>query len=129
MTKTAKKLHHRCFLNTPLHSTNLEILQIFCTLSEAVTGSEEKLYKNRSSLTSCVKLPPRNMVNIIFTVFLNCEFCDRYSSKFAFKVSNSYFREYLSVALQSYIFFPLLNFMFFCLFFCSFFLFFSLFNK
>ena len=80
------------------------------------------LYKNRSSSKSCVKLPPRNMVNIIFSAFLNCEFCDRYSSKFVFKVSNSYLREYFFVALQSHVFFPLLNFLslfFFFIFFFS----------
>ena len=67
------------------------------------------LYKNRSSSKSCVKLRPRNMVNIIFSAFLNCEFCDRYSSKFVFKVSNCYLREYFFVAVQSHVFFPLLN--------------------
>ena len=134
MTKTAKKLRHRSFLNTPLHSTNPEILhqtyrrwrEFFCTLSEVVAGSEEMSYNNSSSSKSCVKLPPRNIVNIIFSAFLNCEFCDRYSSKFTFKVSNSYLREYLFVALQSYVFFPLLNYCcFFCLFLFSFSLFFS----
>ena len=84
-----------------------------CTLSEAVTGSKEMLYKNRSSSKSCVKLPPRNMVNIVFSAFLHCEFCGRYSSKFVFKVSSSYLRENLFVALQSYVFLPLLIFMFF----------------
>ena len=97
-----------------------------CTLSEAVTGSKKMLYKNRSSSKSCVKLPPRNMVNIVFSAFLHCEFCGRYSSKFVFKVSNSYLRENLFVALQSYVFFPLLI---FYVFFVSFVvLFFSIFH-
>ena len=43
-------------------------------------------YENWSSSKSCVKLPPGNMVSIILSVFLNCEFSDRYSSKFDFKV-------------------------------------------
>ena len=67
------------------------------------------LYKNRSSSKSCLKLPPRNMVNIVFSAFRDCEFCDRYSSKFIFKVFNSYFKEYLFVALQSYVCFPLVT--------------------
>ena len=47
---------------------------------------------------------------LLFSAFLNCEFCDRYSSKIFFKVSNSYLREYLFVDLQSYVFFPELHF-------------------
>ena len=140
MTKTTKKLHHRCFLTTPLHSANLEILhqthpQVERILLYSFRSSywvKRDLYKNWSSSKSCVKLLPRNMVNIIFSAFLDCELCDRYSSKFVFKVSNSYLGEYLFVALQSYVFFPLLNFyvfLFLMFFFCSLFLYLSLFNK
>ena len=134
MTKTTKKLHHRCFLTTPLHSTNLEILhqthpQVERILLYSFRSSywvKRDLYKNWSSSKSCVNI--QCLSNIIFSAFLDCELCDRYSSKFVFKVSNSYLRECLFVALQSYVFFPLLNFYGF-FFFCSLFLYLSLFNK
>ena len=72
-----------------------------------------------------MKLPPRSMVNILNSAFLNCVFSDRYSSKFDLKVSHSYLREYLFVALQSYVLFPLSTFFInLCLFFCLSFLFF-----
>ena len=47
----------------------------------APVGGKNYLVLLEEQLKSFVKLSAKSMVKIIFSAFLNCEFCDRYSSK------------------------------------------------
>ena len=47
----------------------------------APVGGKNSLVLLEEQLKSLAKLPAKSMVKIIFSAFLNSEFCDRYSSK------------------------------------------------